>query len=340
MNIIAHIDINVNTTINTTELKDVTTAPGAARLQEKWTEKKKRAKAMAEKLKSLGPKYKGRAARMQQCSEYIRLNVCENCGTSHIEYAGLCRDRFCPVCIWRLSMRRFATMYQLVEGLRVAYPEAPWQFVTLTAANCRPSELPEVLDEMYRAWNAITSTKKFKNKIAGWARSLEITYNSENNTIHPHFHILTMWHECTEEPDDYIIDRWLKGVQRYATRKAQDAQTIGWKVDRNTEDDKVIGAVIETYKYSVKDTELDEMPLGTFRQVVEAMGGRRLVAFGGVIKEYAKECELDRMDEAGNDDMEEMETKLDKCIHCGSGQIAKVIAAWAGNGYIWRREQQ
>ena len=336
MNIIAQIDVKVNTE---NELRDITRAPGADRIQNKWTEKKKNAKVMADKLQRLGRRYTGRAARMRYCAEYIRLQVCEDCGTSHVEYAGLCRDRFCPVCMWRLSMRRFASMYQIIEGLRVAYPEAPWQFVTLTAANCKPEELPQVLDEMYRAWNAITSSKKFKNKVAGWARSLEITFNAEENTIHPHFHILTMWHECTEEPDDYIIDRWLKGVHRYASRKAQDAQTIGWKVDQNLNDDKIVGAVIETYKYSIKDSELEDMPLGTFRAVVEAMGGRRLVAFGGAVKEYAKLCELDKMDEAGDDDTEEMETKIRKCVHCGSAQIANIIAAWAGNGYLWRREQ-
>lgn len=245
-------------------------------------------------------------------------------------------------------MKRFTNMYKIITGLRQQFPEASWQFVTLTCQNCAPLDLPEVMDEMQRCWNSIASAKKLKTKVAGWARSTEITYNEVTGLLHPHYHVLVMYKEL-EEPDDYIVKRWLKGLKYKTSILAQDAQTIefdvenqieiGWEVDQNSQDDAVIEAVLETYKYSTKDKDIENMPLGVFRMMVNVLQNRRLVAFGGVIKEYAKELELDRLEDADERDNEEEDREVERCIKCGNSHLVEVIGKWAGDSYIWRREQ-
>lgn len=339
MDIIAHVDVRVKIEV---EKEDAF----SLRYGNKWEFKKKKAKEVSEKMARIGEKV--RSIRMANCAEVINGRVCSSCGQMHLQYANLCRDRFCPVCKWRLSMKRFASMYKIITGLRQQFPEASWQFVTLTCQNCAPLDLPEVMDEMQRCWNSIASAKKLKAKVVGWARSTEITYNEVTGLLHPHYHVLVMYKEL-EEPDDYIVKRWLKGLKYKTSILAQDAQTIefdvenqieiGWEVDQNSQDDAVIEAVLETYKYSTKDKDIENMPLGVFRMMVNVLQNRRLVAFGGVIKEYAKELELDRLEDADERDSEEEDREVERCIKCGNSHLVEVIGKWAGDSYIWRREQ-
>ena len=338
MEIIAHIDVNVNINI---EREDAF----SLRYGKKWEEKKRAAKITAEKMMRIGEKTRG--IRMLNCAEVVSGRVCPSCGQMHIQYANLCRDRFCPVCKWRLSMRRFTSMFAIVTGLRQRYPEGAWQFVTLTCQNCAPADVPDVLDEMGRVWHNITTAQKFKKKVIGWARSIEITFNEVTGLLHPHYHVLLMYKEL-EEPDEYVIERWCKGLSYKTSVLAQDAQTIefkandqiniGWQVDQNPEDDKIINAVLETYKYSTKDKDVENMPLRIFQTLLKALQGRRLVAFGGVIKDYAKEIDAERMDDADDRDEEDIDRETDKCIKCGNSHLIEIIGKWAGDSYIWRRQ--
>lgn len=337
MDIIAHIDIHVKVEA---EKEDAF----SLRYGNKWESKKRKAKEVSEKMAKIGEKV--RAIRMANCAEVVNGRVCEHCGQMHVQYANLCRDRFCPICKWRLSMRRFTDMFRIVTGLRQQYPESSWQFVTLTCRNCAPKDLSELLDEMSRCWNNITTAKKFKKRIAGWARSTEFTYNEVTGELHPHYHILVMYKEL-EEPDDYIIQRWLKGLNWKTSRLAQeehtieftaeDEQEIGWEVDQNPEDTAVIEAVLETYKYTTRDKDVDNMPLGVFRTMVSVLQNRRLTAFGGIIKEYAKELNVERMDNTGERDEEEVDHETERCIKCGNSHLVEIIGKWAGDSYIWRK---
>lgn len=324
---------------------------------EKWTMHKEAAARMAQKLDRI--KEHARAYRMRTCATEVVYNVCQSCGRKHVIHANLCRDRFCPLCNWRLSMKRFTSMIQIVDGLRRLYPESRWQFVTLTVANCAPAELPDVITEMMRAWNCIASRKTFKRSIIGWARSMEITYNPATKTIHPHFHMLLMWAEGYA-PTQFVTREWVKTVKRYATMEAQDEQDVKTRrqlkdqiareaaMSRNTslvvdeipsiydqeEEDAaaVRDAVLETYKYSVKGSDLEEMPLWVFKDVDAAMRSRRLVAFGGVVKAYAAEIGASNMDQDGD------EEDLAACFGCGSTRLVHVVGRWTGDGYLWRRD--
>lgn len=241
-------------------------------------------------------------------------------------------------------MQRFRIMYDIVEGLRADYPESPWQFVTLTCQNCTPDRLGETLDEMGRVWNNITTSKKFKNMVAGWARSTEITYNAKAGTLHPHFHILLMYREMGEV-NDYVIKRWLKGMTLKVSEKAQDAEEItwttedeteiGWKVDRNPEDEKAIGAILETFKYATKDSEVLELPVGTFWYVTRALANRRLVSYGGLIKEYAQQRNIIIPEQAEEGD----HVDIEECVKCRSRDLVEVLGKWVGERYIWRQQE-
>lgn len=323
-----------------------------AEIAEKWTMHKKNALEMAERLEKIG-QYR-RAFFVRNCSREVVIGHCEKCGKNHVLKAQLCRDRMCPICNWRLSMKRYSDMCGIITVLRERYPESEWQFVTLTVKNCKPDRLGKTIDEMSRAWNYIMSRPKTKERIIGWAKSLEVTYNAETKELHPHFHVLTMWEEGYAVEEDYLTEMWMKSVRLHVDRKAQKSEKVVTKAEYieqleidptepeakdttiipskyDQEEDTaeaVREAVLETFKYSIKSKDTQEMPLWVFRKLDEDIKGRRLVAYGGVVKEIAAEL--------GEEELSEEET-VRKCYQCGSVKMVQVIGKWVGEGYIWRR---
>lgn len=315
---------------------------------QRWTMHKNDAKKMAERLLKIHQYARG--YRMQQCAQSIHMSVCASCGHKHVYNARLCRDRFCPICSWRLSMRRFANMMQIVQGLRERYPEAEWQFVTLTLENCQPRALRDTIDEMARAWNCIWSRKTTKKMpILGWARSLEITYNAKSRTFHPHYHVLVLWADAyspSEHEQKWLERAWMDTIKIRTHHDAQDSTMVRSKgrqmvpsIYDQTEDDAqtVLTAVLETYKYSIKSKEMQEMPLGVFQLLDELLKGRRMVAFGGAVKDFAKEIGLTSMEAVSADD-ESDDPGIKQCASCKSVKLIQVVGQWTGDGYLWRRD--
>lgn len=294
----------------------------------KWKWKKERAQLMAEKMEQIGEKK--RAGRMRMCASYIVGKECPECGHMHIVSTKLCRDRMCPLCAWRLSMRRFASMYTIVDGLTTAYPESRWQFVTLTLRNCKGTELTKTIDEMSAAWNKIASNPTFKEFYTGWARSLEITYNPVTNTLHPHYHVLLM--QRTIFGGKYVQDSWCRLLRGNTSHMAQCTETV----DMTDGEEINVDAILETYKYTFKSDEVQDMPLSIFKQLVQAIKGRRLVAFGGKVKDFAKLCDIKQLDSASEDDEQEAAALISRCVKCGNKEMIEVVGRWCKNGYEWR----
>ena len=89
--------------------------------------------------------------------------------------------------------------------------------------------------------------------------------------------------------------------------------------------EKVYNAILETFKYSVKSDELEEMPLQTFREFVLAVQGLRFVSFGGIIKNARKELGI--KDNEGADEENEIELSREHCT-CGA-ELMKIVCEWS-----------
>lgn len=308
------------------ELLTMTDAIGS--YTDAWGRHKQQARQVAERLDLIGEH--DRAYRMRLCADVVKFAVCKDCGTKHLLHANLCRDRFCPICTWRLSMRRFSQMCSVVKCMTDLYPNSHWQFVTLTVTNCQTGQLGDILREMSSTWNRIMSRKSTKAlPIIGWARSLEVTFNSQTRTVHPHYHVLIAYDRpCASK---WLVDAWLHTVDRYASPLAQDFRNIRPSDDSPEHIQAAFDSVLETYKYSVKSKDLLEMPLIEFKLLDRELKGKRMQAFGGHIKEIARilNADHDELDECQDDEATE-------CPKCGSADLVEVIGKWCGYGYIWR----
>ena len=118
------------------------------------------------------------------------------CGTSiGLTYDGLiasanfCRNRFCPTCQWRRSVKLFRQNYECFKWIKARYPGCRFVFLTLTVRNVPIDSLASRLTDMSDAWHRFTMRRDFKSLgLLGWLRVLEVTRNSYTGTYHPHFH--------------------------------------------------------------------------------------------------------------------------------------------------------
>lgn len=290
----------------------------------KWSEKKALSRAMAARLKSCKDwRLRKRGERMEQCADLVSYNSCEDCGGKHVRTVTLCRDRVCPLCNWRLANKRWVTLYNALYSMYD--PGLKYHLVTLTIRNIRPDRLSEALQHMSTAWHRVLQRNMLRHYVMGWARSVEITYNHDTGMMHPHYHIILVTESLlTQEEFDpsEILYYWMSSITKegeLVTLRAQDVREIKVKQD---EDDNLLAAALEVYKYTIKQHDLMSMPMADFMAYAKQIAGKRLTATGGIIKAKIKTD----LDDIGDD-------QLEVCPTCGSTNLAAACMEWAGTTY-------
>jgi plasmid rolling circle replication initiator protein Rep len=298
---------------------------------QKWTDKKIKALEISEKMKAAD--MKGRAGRMADCGNEFEYQYCNDCKKWQISRATLCRDRLCPICKWRLSVKRYCLMLPVMQELTETHGDKKYSFITLTVQNCKVGDIRETVKKMANMWHKIIRRRTIRREIAGFARSFEITYNHKRKDFHPHFHIIAVWNgsPCHAE----VIDAWLDLARKeglVADIKAQDGKEIMTAaVGTEAAEQDITKAVLETYKYETKDKDLEEMNIMQFKEFAVQMSGLRSAALGGIIKEIAKVQGVTETQLESSADNEEMRA----CSDCGSIELTRAAAVWAGTGYKW-----
>lgn len=243
------------------------------------------------------PEFRRRSERMSRCASYLVFGdvVDEETGevTKKLEAAEFCRDRLCPMCSWRKSLVMFSQMSALMDRVDADHPgEYIAIFGTFTVKNCKGADLPETITILLRAWSRMMSRAAHRRPwcvTRGWFRALEVTYNAKTDEWHPHIHaILLVDSDYFGNRDKYIDQpdwvsewKWALGVDY---RPSVDVRTIKHGRDH---------AVAEVSKYAVKpgewlDPKDDDGTDARVELLAMTLKGRRLVAYGGVMKDTRK----------------------------------------------------
>ena len=278
---------------------------------------------IAEKLAQVGL-YK-RGERMKECGNTLQFERCADCGKIMIKSARLCRDRLCPTCNWRLSLKRYAGMSRVMQALFQAYPEYTYSLVTLTAKNCDSKELGMYMSEMQTAYNRCISQRWAREELKGWARSIEVTYNTVTKQLHPHYHIILA---CPLETTSHrLVAEWLRQCAKRGIVVSSKAQDVSMICENHEAGETLAGAICEVYKYAIKSNDLSQMDAGTLLNLAKQLNGKRLISSGGLIKKYMALLEISDLDEAGDE-----ENDIEMCTRCGSIELDKLVATWSMQG--------
>ena len=311
---------NNNTAVDTSVLRDIK-SNGKIR---PWTPKKYRSMLLMNSLHRLGKPKK--ANRVYHCGNELGFARSLE-GKLTLKTAEFCRERLCPMCAWRKSLKMFHTVSKIMDVTEARHPDLVPVFLTLTVRNCKEATICTELDNMFKAWSVFVHHRSFTDVVHGWYRALEITHDNETHisaaryasnpsyytslgikagspnpnyaTFHPHFHIILLVHKDYFKKDNkkYIpITKW---VHMWRVSLGVDYSPVCdiRKVNKNKGKHK---AVAEVAKYTVKDCEYLTKNNATTDRLVElyskALFHRRLYAFGGILKKIAKELNAEQPD--------------------------------------------
>ncbi len=266
------------------ELVDVS---GSGRVRA-WRDKKIKNEIVAEVYRDVDEK---KSVRLKRCATFLQFAL-GALGEKRLKSANFCRVRLCPMCTWRRSLKIYSQVSKIMQSFRDE-DNYEYLFLTLTVKNCVGDGLSELLDGLFCAWKKFVKFKVFRDSVRGWYRGLEVTHNLSMNTYHPHFHCVLV------VDSSYFMGRNYLSQAKWTSmwKKALGVEYTPIVNIKKTYDVKA-KSIAEMAKYTVKDTDYIkpwdwELTVEIVRVLDKALNHRRLVAFGGVFKEWHKKLNLD-----------------------------------------------
>ena len=264
---------------------------------------------------------------LEECGDTL-IFVRNEKGEKRLHGANFCRNRLCPMCNWRRSLKMYSQVSQITNKI-LATRKSRFIFVTLTVRNPDGEHLAETLDLMNKGFSYITSNsrnfapaKKFKESLQGYIKATEITYNSKDNTYHPHIHCIFQVRPSYFSRDYIKKDGWIELWQK--AMSLDYAPSVYVKTIKETDNDKT-KAVAEVAKYPTKSADLlkienEEQAVQALIVLAKTMKGRRLITFGGEFATVKRELKLDDIE---NGDLIHAEQEVENF-----NPVAKVIYRW------------
>lgn len=240
------------------------------------------------------------------CFDYDKL------GNKNLRHANFCRHRLCPMCNWRRSLKMFAQIMRIAGKILADDPSTRFIFVTLTVKNVVGADLVDTLNNINAGFKYITSknqtfapAKQLKKSLLGYMKALEITYNSQTDTYHPHIHCVLSVKASYFDSRQYLT----KFDWAVMWQKALKLDYVPSVDVRNIKRNDQIRAVAEVSKYPIKTANLLEINQVNAVQALivlsEAIKHKRLITFGGNIAQAKKAL---RLDDIENGDLVEVMT--------------------------------
>lgn len=261
-----------------------------------WKPKKVRGLKVADSFKRLG--YDKKAMRIRFCGSALAFLRNLETGEKKLHGADFCRERLCPMCQWRKSMKVFHQVSKVMDRAQEENKDIVPLFLTLTLRNCSGDDLSSTLDTIFQGWKNIVNHRKIKRIVNGWFRALEVTYNKESDTFHPHIHAILIVDKSYFKGKDYMeTTEWVQ-MWRTALKLDYDPICDIRKVKNGKGKHK---AVAEVAKYTLKDTDFVHDDNALTDKLIEVLStslkGRRLFAFGGLLKQIAKQIGIEELAE-------------------------------------------
>lgn len=214
--------------------------------------------------------------------------------------ANFCRERFCPMCQRRKALRTYANISKLNEALKGEYD---FLHLVLTVRNVHSKELTEATNTLYKSSSKMFKNPRLKQGIKGVLRCLEVSYNNENNTFHPHLHCL-----CAVRKSYFTSRYYLK--QSELRNMWADCLAVNYLPEVSVKKCDE-GAIAEVAKYCVKPLTLD-LPAEIRAKVLDALNmalkHRRLLQSYGIVKDTLKALKIDFDSEEATEPAEDVKT--------------------------------
>jgi len=264
--------------------------------------------------KHLSPKSQ---KRLCECGDWIDFLVDREETKLKVQQANFCKNRFCPMCAWRLAHKDAMKIAVLMEYIEVEHDKA-FIFVTLTAPNVKGEDLRDEITRYNKAFKNLTKRNEILRINQGYIRKLEITYNAERNDYHPHFHCIFAVNKSYFKSRDYVSQkRWLdlwRSVMGDDTITQVDVRRVKKDKDSN-----------EIAKYAAKDSDYTQSQ-EIFDVFYNALKGRQVLTFNGLFADANKKYKAGELDKYKT---------LDETEY-----VQLVLYRWGGTAYVEKRRRE
>ena len=219
--------------------------------------------------------------RLRMCGDFLLFLKSEN-NAYRLKKANLCNNRFCPLCSSLRAKKNAVIILELLEYIREV-KNYEFIFVTLTAPNVLGEKLEEEIESFNKAYKELMRTKELNKISKGYIRKLEVTFNAEANTYHPHFHIILAVNKSYFKSKDYISIELLKKLWRRCKKDETITQVDMKKVKMNS-----IKEVLEIASYCTKSSDLYDNGQEVFDTFYGALRGKQEITYSGIFSEVKK----------------------------------------------------
>lgn len=259
-----------------------------------------------------------KAQRLESCAQYVEFARAAE-GQLTLHNSSFCRVRLCPMCQWRRSLKLGAQVRQVVERANaehIAQTGAAWRWlmVTYTIRNVEGVDLSAAIDRIHHGLNNMAKAKLWRGAVKGWLRATEVTHNTNErsaayDTYHPHMHLLLCVPAGYMSGKGYITQRgWAQLWQHYIGTDytpVVDVRAIkpeggGRLPDLPVEEQAAAmgKACAEVSKYAAKPADYIipsdlALSMSTVQVLDMALNRRRMTSWGGILKDIAKQLQLD-----------------------------------------------
>lgn len=270
-----------------------------------WSERKWKTVKLARIYEKAG--YSAYAERAAYCATWLQFDSSLDGTQKQLRAANFCQLRLCPVCMARRAKRSAYKLSQIMDYVE-AKRGCRYIFLTLTVRNCEGADLGKTIDLLTRGWVKLIRHRSFERAVHGWFRAVEVTRNKLKDTYHPHIHaVLAVMPEYFDKKEKFFLNQlqWRHHWQVAAGLDYDPTVYISKtrkKKESRTTDTPSLSASKEAAKYVTKDYEYidDRLSLEEAARIVkvytDGLFKRRLVAFGGWLKDAAKKFDADDLD--------------------------------------------
>lgn len=257
------------------------------------------------------------------------------------------------MCQWRRSMKLAWQVNNICHLALLAKPKLRFLVLNLSAKNVPAGELRDEISDLMYSFRKLKGRKEVDRVLEGYFRAIEVTYNSDQDTYHPHFHCILAVKPSYFKGQYYIKhSRWVE-LWRQSLKVGYDPQVYVKPIKRRKGkstlekhrkqyNDDVARAVAETGKYSVKPESYIQEGIESTSEVVgvleEALKHRRMVSYGGMLKKIREKLNAEDVEGADVDLVRTGDDKKEcECAVCGSDLIDYVYHWNIGVGDYLRK---
>ena len=219
-----------------------------------WRGRKIMSLKLADVFENLGYK-KSMIERIQSCGEVLSF-IRQNDDSLKLYQAYFCKNKLCPMCNWRRSMKYSYQTSRIVDEAIKQEPKGRFLFLTLTVKNVPGEELNGTLTSLTKSFDRLFKRAKVQKNIIGYLRSVEVTHNEITGEYHPHIHVLLMVRPSFfQSKKDYINQKeW--GEMWSQSLKVDYIPMVDIRAVKE-KGKGLRGAILETAKYPTKPFKLE-----------------------------------------------------------------------------------